>query len=245
MIVDKPIMVYLPLYEDFVEEQTQHNGQYRPGVTGIIRLGQRLTITNRKVIKLGFWLIRQGAATGTVTFAIRRYSDKVLIVSAFVVNAAEVPTTPTYYEVELDPPPTINEEVITHTEVNAATANVQVGTRRQTSDVKANEHTIRCRQSAWGEYETWDTAYRYTYRVETPPPPKPDYENSTKGLLHVRHPALLSGEHRRDGKLLESWTNLSNLDEEYLTSQVGIDVFSGDELKFATIAGEEYPFRVP
>ncbi|GAI69505.1 unnamed protein product, partial [marine sediment metagenome] len=41
------------------------------------------------------------------------------------------------------------------------------------------------------------------------------------------------------------WTNLSNLDEEYLTGQVGVDVFPGDELKFATIAGVEYPFRVP
>ncbi|MBA7535972.1 hypothetical protein ES705_28231 [subsurface metagenome] len=67
----------------------------------------------------------------------------------------------------------------------------------------------------------------------------------THGTLAVKHPALLSGEHRRDGKLVDEWTNLSNLDEEYLTGQVGVDVFSGDALKFTTIAGLEYSFRVP
>ncbi|MBA7699199.1 hypothetical protein ES703_107887 [subsurface metagenome] len=245
VIVDKPIMVYLPPYEDFVEEQTQHNAEYDPGTTGIVRVGQRLTIPNRKVIKLGFWLRKTGSPTGSVYFAITRWADKSLIVQQFAANAADVPTTPTYYEVEFTTPPTINEDVAIHTQHSVATIYNSVPVRWQTTDVKSGEWAIRYRQGAWGEYETYDTAYRYTYRVETPPPPKPDYENSTLGLLHVRHPALLSGEHRRDGKLLEEWTNLSSLDEEYLTGQVGIDVFSGDELKFATIAGVEYAFIVP
>jgi len=245
VIVDKPIMAYLPLYEDFVEEQTQHNAGYLPGVTGVIRLGQRLTIANRKVVKLGFWLKKHHSPSGTIYFQIRRYSNKSLIAGQFAVNQQDVSTTPTYYEVEFDTPPTVNEEVIICTELTCSSSNVQVATRYQSSDVKANEQTIRYRSFEWGEYGSWDTAYRYTYRVDIPPPPKPDYENSTKGLLQVKHPALLSGEHRRDGKLLEEWTNLSSLDEEYLTGQVGVDVFRGDELKFTTIAGVEYPFRVP
>jgi len=245
VIVDKPVMVYLPLYEDFIEEQTQHNSDI-PLVAAYQNYGgQRLTIPDRKVIKLALVLRRVGSPTGNVTFEIRRVSDDSLIVSKLWGLAADLPDTDTLVEVTFDSPPTINEEVRILAYSPGHAMNDDVRVRYQNTDVKADELTSYGDLADWTDDNRYDTAYRYTYREETPPPPKIDYENSTKGLLHLRHPALLSGEHRRDGKLLESWTNLSNLDEEYLTGQVGIDVFSGDELKFATIAGVEYAFRVP
>ena len=245
VIVDKPIMAYLPLYEDFVEEQTQGTYFWRIGYDTYSKGGQWLTIPNRKIIKLGFWLRKVGSPTGNVTLTIRKNSDKSLIVSKVWGSAAGISPSETYCEVVFDSPPTINEEVLILAEADWQSIPNYIQPKAATPSLKPDENYVRWTGFTWDYQTTYDCAYRYTYRVETPPPPTPDYENSTLGLLHVRHPALLSGEHRRDGKLLKSWTNLSNLDDEYLTGQVGVDMFSRDELEFATIAGVEYAFRVP
>jgi len=64
------------------------------------------------------------------------------------------------------------------------------------------------------------------------------------GTLHVRHPALLKVVHKRNGKTIEQWDNLSDLDEEYLTGQVGIDVEAGDLIQATTLPGIEYSYTV-
>jgi len=151
-----------------VEEQTQHNDQYNPGVAGVVKLGQILTISNRKVTKLGFWLVKIGAPTGDVTFEIRLYSDKTVIASQVAVSAASVATVATYYEVEFTEPPTINAQVIICSSFNVAVITDAILVRWQLTDVKADEWSIRYRQAAWGEYATYDTAYIYTYEGKKP-----------------------------------------------------------------------------
>lgn len=73
-----------------------------------------------------------------------------------------------------------------------------------------------------------------------------EYEVSSgePGLLHVRHPALLSVVHKRGALLVSQYANLSSLDEEYLTGQVGLDVESGDTIKVTTLPGIEYNYLV-
>jgi len=245
VIVKKPVMAYLPAYEDFVEEQTQYNAfqyssaDYWPG------WAQRLNIPNRKVIKLGFWLKPRNSPSGDIEFTIRRFSNKTIIVSKVAINASDLDPEITFYEVEFDDPVIINEVALICCQFYHSTTPNNLQVYMQSTDIKANEEMWGKPNGNWEEKSPPDTAYRYTYREEITGPPSYDYENSELGLLHIRHPALLSGEHRRDGNLLKEWTNLSSLDDEYLTSQVGVDVFSGDELKFTTIAGVEYPFSVP
>jgi len=245
VIVEKPIMKYLPAEEDFIEEQTQYDTDW-PLYSAIrTAIGQRLTISDRKVVKLGFWAKKAGAPPGNVIFRIHRVSDNALLAEKVWGLAVDLPVTTTYLEATLDTPITINEEVRIAAWYESGDADNNVRVSFEWGDVKAGEYWTQWTGAAWGDNTGREGAYRYTYRVGLPGPPQPDYENSTLGLLHIRHPALLTGEHRRDGKLLESWTNLSNLDEEYITKQVGVDVFSRDELKFTTIAGVEYAFSVP
>lgn len=69
-------------------------------------------------------------------------------------------------------------------------------------------------------------------------------EEGTKGLVHVRHPALLTVVHKRGEATIHEYENLSSLDEEYLTKQVGIDVEAGDTIKATTVGGIEYNYTI-
>ncbi len=245
VMVEKAVIVYSPPPELEIEEQTETQYHWVLFAGSTTRAGQRLTIPNRKVVKLGFWLKKTNLPTGDVTLTIRRVSDDSLICSKLWGNASELPETYTYKEVEFDEPPVINEEVRILVEFSEGSSDNQVCVAIKLSDVKPDECWTYYESPTWTESEGYDCAYKYTFYDWTGGGGGINWEKSTLGLLHVRHPALLSGEHRRDGKLLETWTNLSNLDEEYITKQVGVDVFPGDTLKFMTIAGEEYSFRVP
>jgi len=244
-IIEKATLAYTFIPDEGIEEQTQHDSTcyLRGGFR--YRAGQRLIIPNRKVTKLAFVLFKYGSPTGDVTFEIRRVSDNGLIVSKVWGDASALSGTATWREVQFATLPIINEEVRICTYYPYGDITKRVVFRYKAGDVKPDEYYTHQYTGAWTNETANDAAYRYTYLDMEQGETVIDWENSKLGLIHVRHPALLSGEHRRNGNLLESWTNLSNLDEEYLTGQVGIDVFPGDELKFATIAGVEYAFRVP
>lgn len=62
--------------------------------------------------------------------------------------------------------------------------------------------------------------------------------------LSVRHPALLTVVHRREGNIIYEEDTLSSLDEEYITSQVGLDVLVGDSIEVTTLPGIEYSYEV-
>lgn len=64
------------------------------------------------------------------------------------------------------------------------------------------------------------------------------------GILHVRHPALLTVVHKRGELLVSGYDTLSSLDEEYLTGQVGLDVKVGDNIEATTLCGIKYTYLV-
>jgi len=63
-------------------------------------------------------------------------------------------------------------------------------------------------------------------------------------ILHVRHPALLAVIHRRGGKVIREYHDLSSLDDQYLTKQVGLDVAKGDTIEATTLPGISYRHKV-
>jgi len=69
-------------------------------------------------------------------------------------------------------------------------------------------------------------------------------ESSKAGILHVRHPALLTVVHKRDGLNINGYDTLSSLDEEYLTGQIGLDVELGDTIEATTLPGIEYSYQI-
>ncbi len=66
----------------------------------------------------------------------------------------------------------------------------------------------------------------------------------TYGTLHVRHPALLTVVQKRGELTVRGYDNLSSLDEEYLTGQVGLDVEAGDVIEVTTLPGIKYTYQV-
>ncbi len=70
-------------------------------------------------------------------------------------------------------------------------------------------------------------------------------EYTKEGILHIRHPALLTIVHKREGATINEYDTLSSLDDEYLTGQVGVDVIGGDEIEATTIAEKTYKYKIP
>ena len=64
------------------------------------------------------------------------------------------------------------------------------------------------------------------------------------GLLHVRHPALLTVVQKRGELTVKGYDTLSSLDGEYLTKQVGLDVHVDDFIEATTLPGIDYNYLV-
>lgn len=161
-----------------VEEQTQYNQVLHVYDAAFTRGGQRLTIPDRTVTKLGFWLSRTATATGEITYTIRRVSDDGIICSKVALNASDLTVTPTYHEVEWDTPVTIDEEVRLCVEPDGVSGAGYVDLSVQDGGgVKPDE--LSCYYIAsWTDDAIYDAAYRYTYEEEAKAPtfmldPKP------------------------------------------------------------------------
>lgn len=152
-----------PPPEEYTEEQTNYDKAASIYGLGWYRRGQKLTIPNRQVTKLGFWLDRRNSPTGDVILAIRKVSDDSLICSKRLCNASEISTEVTYYEVTFDTPVTINEEVRIYTEFSGGNAYNYLSIHYQNSDVKPDECYTAQSSGPWIDDETQDTAYRYKY----------------------------------------------------------------------------------
>ena len=133
-----------------------------------MRAGQRLTIPNRTVTKLSFYLAKTGSPNGNVTFAIRKVSDDSLIASKVWGNANTLPTDPAWKEVTLDAPVLINEEVRIYQEYDATALPNGIKAYATVTDVKAGENWCD-----WNFVDDWrdfgsggtnyDAPYIYTY----------------------------------------------------------------------------------
>ncbi len=89
---------------------------------------------------------------------------------------------------------------------------------------------------SWTTYETLDFYFEEYGLIAG--------KEATIGLLHVRHPALLTVVHKRGELTVNGYDTLSSLDKEYLTEQVGLDVEAGDTIKATTLPGIEYAYKV-
>ena len=151
-----------------VEEQTQYDSSIGMFSAQVIRDGQRLTIPNRLVTNLGFWLHKSGSPSGDVTFTIRKVSDDSIINSKVWGAATGLEAGPTYEEVEFDTPVTINQEVRIACEFSGGNADNRVFLNLQNADVKANECRSYHYEGEWSDVGNNDDAYRYTYEEEKP-----------------------------------------------------------------------------
>lgn len=145
-----------------VEEQIQIDSAW-PLYAGLrIGMAQRLTVPNREISKLGFWLTRDGAPPGDITFVIRRTSDDGVIVTKVWGLASDVPLSVTYEEITWDSPVTIDEEVRVAIFYTGGDGSNNIKVSFKGSDVKADEIWSQWTTS-WGDNAGRDCAYRYTY----------------------------------------------------------------------------------
>lgn len=147
------------------EEQTESNDNIAIKGVNAPTCGQRLTIPNRTVTKLAFYIRREGNPTGDVTLTIRKVSDKSLILSKVWGNAADVPTDLTWLEVTFDTPIAVNEEVRILIETSGYNDDNHLVSRMQLSDVKADEMWTRGSVASPVDMATWDFVYKYTYSL--------------------------------------------------------------------------------
>lgn len=141
--------------------------------SGNEKAGQRLTISNRTVSKLRFYLAKTGSPNGNVTFTIRKV-DGTLITSKVWGNASALPTDPAWKEVTLDAPVLVNEEVRICQEYNATSGSDGVMAYATVEDVKGGENWCSQNPPAdWIDYGSggtnYDGPYVYTYEEEPPP----------------------------------------------------------------------------
>jgi len=151
-----------PPPEEYTEEQTQYDSSGTLQAGQYYKQGQRLTIPNREVTKLGFWLSRNLLPTGDVIFKIERVIGETLIASKLLCDASELATEATYYEVTLDTPVIINEEVRIYTEFDGGEASNYVELWFQNADVKGDELKTAL-MTTWVDIGTQEMAYRYKY----------------------------------------------------------------------------------
>ena len=152
-----------PAPEEYTEEQTQHNVQTALSSFYQKYLGQRLTISNRKVTKLGFWLYKVASPTGDVIFQIRRITPDQAIVSKVWGDASALQFYSTYEELTLDAPILINEEVRICVHYTGGDWINCINFRWQDTDVKADEYLTYVSTTTWIDITDSDAAYRYKY----------------------------------------------------------------------------------
>lgn len=157
-----------------VEEQTTYNTARILHLGVAERSGQRLTISNRMVSKLGFWLRKYGSPDGSYYFAIRKISGDAIIVREAAGVANDLTETVTYMEYTFSSPVFINEEVrimVEYGEDGSGNATNLITTYWQNTDVKADEFNTYMQDDVYIDWDDFfeDHAYRYTYSVLSTP----------------------------------------------------------------------------
>jgi len=127
------------------------------------RSSQKLTISNRVVSRLGFFLRKVGTPPGNVTFAIYATDDEEVLATKLLGTADSLSTAFAYYEVIFNSPVTINEEVrIAVVDTESDNTNY-IRAAYNDGDVKASEIFSHYYSSAWTDVSANDFCYIYTY----------------------------------------------------------------------------------
>jgi len=110
------------------------------------------------------------------------------------------------------------------------------------ADDTSPTYAYGCCEISYNKGGAWDTAaysdLMFSEWAILPPIPP------VKGLIHIRHPALLKVVHKRNGLLISGYDTLSSLNEEYLTGQVGVDVEVGDTIEATSLPGIKKAYLV-
>jgi len=145
------------------EEQTSYNQTQGIGYSATLGLGQRISVLYRTLTKLGFWLSRRGTGgPGTVSFKIIRYSDKIELASKDLGLASSLPLVPTYKELTLDAPISLNDDIIIVVWNEGGDTDNCAVVSYQYSDIKPSEHLIQY-AAGWLDLTEYDCAYIYTF----------------------------------------------------------------------------------
>ena len=147
-----------------VEEQTDV-GVLFASISGGSSWGQKLTITNRTVTKLSFYLIRVGSPGGILTFLIRAVSGDAILLTKLWGNSNNISTSAAWYEVTFDSSLFINEEVYILATASAGSGGNLIQVYKTSSNVKDNEFVVS--RNSGGVYneirDPDDAPYIYTY----------------------------------------------------------------------------------
>jgi len=146
-----------------------------------------------------------------------------------------------WYEFTFDPSPTLTKEVVYAIIINGKPSGTNpVLYWREDSTAPQYFRGCLYRTStsgaSWSRYLYDDCMFQTFMLIPG--------EKITYGTLHVRHPAVKSFTQKRNGLTIRAEDNLSSLDDQYLTKQVGLDVEQGDEIEATTVAGILYKHLV-
>jgi len=126
-------------------------------------IGQRLTISARRLTKLAFKLKKVGSPSGNVTFKIYSYIGTVLLASKVLGDAFNLGTSYGWEEVTFDAPVLIDEEVRIICEYLDGDGSNYVDMQYNSSSVKASEVLCHRQVATWVDMDDQDIVYRYTY----------------------------------------------------------------------------------
>lgn len=144
------------------EEQLVFDSNLNVGKGTVVRVGQKLTIPNRYITHIGFWLSKTLNPAASLYFGFYRVSDGGLITEELWGLADDLDGTETYKEVALSSPQTINEEVYMVVRATEQSDTDYARVAFENSDIKADE--LACLfTDTWITYADRDMAYIYTY----------------------------------------------------------------------------------
>jgi len=152
-----------PPPEEYTEDQTFYDMEFSLSDYHYLAVGQKLTIPNREVTKLGFWLRKDNSPTMDVYARIRKLSDHSIYREAVIINATALDGAITYYEATFSETIILDEVCYITCEVDEHQSPNTVQLSATTSDVKEDENLHRNYDAAWSDIPTWDCAYRYKY----------------------------------------------------------------------------------
>lgn len=127
--------------------------------------GQVVTIPNRTVNKLSFYLKKTGSPSGNVTFKIVKVSDISLLNSKVLGDASTLSGVGSWQEVTFDTPVAINTEVYIYPEFTNGDGSNYVSVAYNNSNAKDSEYAFQINTvgnpiTIWPDY---DCAYSYKY----------------------------------------------------------------------------------